>query len=169
MSSTSKTLILIRHAKSSWKHEGLTDFERPLNGRGKTAAPFMGKKLHNFGLRIDQVISSPSKRTTQTAKKICKEINYKFSDIEFDNSIYNSSSENLLDIINTLDNQFETVILIGHNPAITYLSNFLQNDSYMPNVPTCGIVSITFEDKGWLDIGDGTGSLYFYEYPKKYI
>ena len=168
MVSSGKTIVLMRHAKSSWGNRELTDFERPLNARGKKAAPFMGRKLSGHDLNISQFISSPSNRTMQTAKRICKEIAYDFSKVLFKDSIYQASTKNLLNVINGVDNEHDTIILLGHNPAITYLVNALQDESYITNVPTCGMVSITFALDVWGDIGHGKGILSFYEYPRKY-
>jgi len=160
-------VILIRHAKSSWSHPELSDFERPLNGRGREAAPLMGQKLNKHGFIIDQIFSSPSKRTSQTIKRICKEIDFNYSDVEFENSMYHGSTEDLVDIIQGVDDSNQCVALVIHNPSITWLANQLQKDMYIANVPTCGIVSISFSADSWLNIEEGAGSLDFFDYPKK--
>ena len=78
-----KTLYLVRHAKSSWKHPELSDFERPLNKRGKNDAPFMGKLLFKKGINPELLISSPAKRASSTAKIIASELNYDKEKISF--------------------------------------------------------------------------------------
>ncbi|MBL4754908.1 MAG: histidine phosphatase family protein [Flavobacteriales bacterium] len=167
MPNTFRTVILIRHAKSSWKSQGLADFDRPLNGRGKKAAPLMGQKLRDRGIVLDQMFASPSERTTQTAQLICKEIAFNFADVEFEKSIYLGGVDDLLDIIQGSQEASKTIAIFAHNPGITYLANFLQRDMQIDNVPTCGIVSITFALDNWLYVGDGKGSLDFFDYPKK--
>jgi len=167
MSNTFKTVILIRHAKSSWKSQGLVDFERPLNSRGEKAAPYMGQKLSDRGIVFDQMFSSPSERTTQTAKHICEEIAFDFADVEFEKSIYLGGTDALLDIIQGAEEASQTIAIFAHNPGITYLANHLQRDMQIENVPTCGIVSVTFALDDWLYVGDGKGTLDFFDYPKK--
>ncbi|MBL4657007.1 MAG: histidine phosphatase family protein [Flavobacteriales bacterium] len=163
----SKRVILIRHAKSSWSHQGLSDFERPLNGRGRENAPYMGQKLHSHGFQIDQIYSSPSKRTSQTIKRITKEIDFEYSEVEFENSMYHGGTDDLLDVIHGVDDKHQCIALVTHNPGITYLANYLQKDTYIANVPTCGIVSISFSMDTWLSISESNGSLEFFDYPKK--
>ena len=163
----SKTVVLIRHAKSSWNHPELSDFERPLNGRGKRDSPYMGQKLNSRGIVFDQMFSSPSQRTTQTARNICNEIAFDFDAIEFENAIYHGGTDDLIDIIQGADETSQTIAIYAHNPGITYLANYLQKDEYIANIPTCGIVSIEFALDNWLDIGDGKGNLNFFDYPKK--
>ena len=76
-----KTLYLLRHAKSSWEDSTMLDINRPLNDRGFTDAPNMGKRLHKMGISPEIIIASPSKRTTQTIELVCKEINFDFSKV----------------------------------------------------------------------------------------
>jgi len=159
-----KTIILIRHAKSSWKNPDWTDFERPLNKRGKRDAPLMGKWLANYGINFDLIISSPSKRTSETANLICKELGYDSTLVKFDNSLYGFHTDAVLSALKKVDDSFQEVIIIGHNPAITNVVNFLQKDRSFANVPTCGIVSINLES--WEDVKAGNGKLNFFEYPK---
>lgn len=162
-----KTIYLIRHAKSDWNDPNLLDFDRPLNKRGKSDAPFMGKKLYDLNPNIDLVLSSPAKRAYQTVKAIATEINFEFSNILFDESIYHSSYQNLNTIINNLSKEINTVALIGHNPGLTYFSNYLTGD-YIDNIVTCGIVKVDFDIENWNEIVEGIGSKVFYIYPKMY-
>ena len=162
-----KTIYLIRHAKSDWNNPILTDYERPLNKRGKTDAPFMGKKLNELKPNIDLVLSSPAKRAYQTSKAIAKEINYNFDSIKFDESIYHSSHQNLNAVINNLPSNHNSIALIGHNPGLTIYSNYLTNN-YIDNIVTGGIVKIELEIDNWNEIVEGIGSKIFYIYPKMY-
>ena len=76
-----KTLLLVRHAKSSWDDPGMDDIDRPLNDRGKTDAPVMAKRLKNKGVRIDTFISSPAKRARRTARYFAEEYHLEKKDI----------------------------------------------------------------------------------------
>tara|TARA_B100000809_G_C15136148_1_gene530677 strand:- start:2866 stop:3360 length:495 start_codon:yes stop_codon:yes gene_type:complete len=162
-----KTLYLIRHAKSDWKNTELTDFERPLNKRGLKDAPFMSEKLKELAFNPDHIISSPSQRTTTTAKLICEEINYPLKDVCFDQSIYEASTNTLISLINLLPNNKNEIVIIGHNPSITELSNYLTDD-YIGNMPTCSIVKIELEIDNWNEIVRGIGSQIFFIYPKAF-
>lgn len=161
-----RTIVLIRHAKSSWDNPDLADFDRPLNDRGFTDAPLMGKQLALQGLHFDAVIASPSKRTTQTLSFLLKELKFPESKIIWDSSIFHSSSDNLLRILRDLDASVKTVALVGHNPSMTDLANYLQSDTMIENVPTCGIVCVSAELPTWNDLQRQKAKLEFFIYPK---
>lgn len=162
-----KTLYLIRHAKSDWNNPNLTDFERPLNKRGLRDAPFMGEELAKLNFKPELIICSSAKRTTSTAKLICTENNYAITDVVFDQSIYASSVDNLISLINLLPNQKNEIAIIGHNPSITGLSNYL-TDNYIGNMPTCSIVKIELEIDNWDEVITGIGIQKYYIYPKAF-
>ncbi len=163
-----KTLYLTRHAKSSWKELDLDDFDRPLNKRGKRDAPFMGQLLKKKNILPDVLISSPAVRAYTTARTIATEIGYPAENIMTDENIYEASSSELLDIINSIEDENRSAMLFGHNPGFTMLSNYLSGKDIL-NIPTCGIVKIEFEKEKWSDIEIDTGKLIWFEYPKKYF
>ncbi len=161
-----KTLYLVRHAKSSWKHTELSDFERPLNKRGKNNAPFMGKLLSDKGVNPELVISSPAKRASVTAKIIASEINYPEEKIVIDENIYEATGRNLLEIISGTEEKYNSVMLFGHNPGLTVLQNNL-SDHFIDNIPTCGVVALEFKTF-WEEIELNSAGFIFFEYPKKH-
>ena len=136
-----KRLYVIRHAKSSWNNPVLTDFERPLNKRGKQNAPFMGKRLKESEVQPDFFLASPAKRALKTAKTIAKEIDFPKKHIVTDESIYLAGVSTLLTVIRNIDDSCHQVILVGHNPGLTELAEYLTNQRF-DNIPTCGIVCI---------------------------
>ncbi|OGU54559.1 MAG: phosphohistidine phosphatase [Ignavibacteria bacterium RBG_13_36_8] len=162
-----KRLYLTRHAKSNWKDTGLTDFERPLNKRGKRDAPFMGKLLNEQGIKPDLIISSAAVRAVDTAKNISEKIGYRIDQIIIDKSIYEADSLHLFEIIKSLSEKYNTVMLIGHNPDLTYFANYL-GDKRIDNIPTCGIVTIEFDTGSWRLVQPESGKIISFEYPKKY-
>lgn len=162
-----KTLYLLRHAKSSWQDSTLADFDRPLNDRGFNDAPTMGKRLHKMGILPDIIISSPSKRTTQTIELVCKEIDFDFAKIIWDSTIYHCPDKAMLDAILAIDDKFKSAMIVGHNYTITNLANKFQADTNITEVPTCGLVAIQFETNSWSQINSIKGKLLFFEYPKK--
>ena len=97
-----KNLILIRHAKSSWKNTSLDDFDRPLNKRGKQDAPIMADRLLKRGINMDYIISSPAKRAADTAKIFAGVLSYN-SEITLTDDLYEASQNQILEVINRID------------------------------------------------------------------
>jgi phosphohistidine phosphatase len=162
-----KTVYLVRHAKSDWSTPGLSDFNRPLNKRGKQNAPLMGKKLREKGILPDIVISSPAVRAITTARAIAQEIGYSPDAILTEKAIYEASSSTLATIIQQQDNARHSLMLVGHNPGFTELASRL---SAFPadNIPTCGIVGIQWENDSWSEVVQRKGKLLFFYYPKQF-
>ena len=163
-----KTLYIIRHAKSSWK--GIEDdFGRPLNSRGKSNAPMMGHVLFNKDIKPDLIISSPAKRAKTTALLIAKEIGYDKDSIVFNESVYESSTQNIIDIINSVSDEVESLAIVGHNPALTDVINVLSGSGRLDSLPTMGVFSIGFDLSSWKDVNYNSGDPLFFEYPKRHL
>lgn len=133
-------VFLIRHAKSSWKHEDLADIDRPLNKRGKRDAPEMGRRLRNQGVQPSLLISSPAVRALSTATLISQQIERDPDDIQIDETLYGGSVDDVLAILRQIPNGAEDVLLFFHNPTITDFANRF-GGRHIENVPTCGIVT----------------------------
>ncbi len=160
-----KSLILQRHAKSSWDHPDLNDFDRPLNQRGLRDALEMGKRMGRKGERPDLYVSSPANRAITTARIIGKELKYPLEKIVLNQAIYMAGVRTLLTIVNTLDDDNNTVILFGHNPGFTEFAEYLSDERF-GNVPTSGQVKITFEAESWALISAGLGIVEWFDFPK---
>jgi len=163
-----KTLYLMRHAKSSRKDGSLEDFDRPLNKRGEHDAPFMGKMMNQKGIILQEIISSPAERALSTARLFCTGIEFPHQNVKIDNNLYASSSSAMLVVIKNVNINVESVLIIGHNPGLTDLSNYL-SDFPIDNIPTCGMVELFFNRKSWQEIELGSCKMGFFEYPKKYF
>jgi phosphohistidine phosphatase len=161
-----RELILIRHAKSDWSNPLLDDFERPLNKRGSKNAPFMAKILKKEIQKPDLIISSPSFRTKLTLEYFLKEFEYK-GEVIFEKSIYEAPFENLLKVIKNVDDKYKTIFLIGHNPGLNDLANFLLG-SFEDNIPTSGVLKIDFDTNSWKNISKDNSKLIFFKYPKMF-
>jgi len=163
-----KTLYLIRHAKSSWSNPHLADFDRGLNNRGKRDAPFMGTRLAKYGIRPDCILASSAKRARKTAKIIADKVGYPRKKIEFDEDIYHAHSvKELLEILKKVPDKNGSLFLVGHNHTITEFAGRLI-DRTIHNIPTTGIVAMTFPVKRWSRVAFGKGKLKFFDYPKKH-
>ena len=161
---TSK-LILVRHAKSSWKDSNLTDYERPLNRRGKHNAPLMGKRIKGYSLDIKEFISSPAERAKLTTQLIVKEISRKKETIKYEDSLYLGS---INDFRNTLDKTTGDVILVlGHNPGIHSFCYWLCSEP-KENFPTCGVALLEIPSHNWRNLQSNSGKLISFEYPKMF-
>lgn len=162
-----KILYLVRHAKSSWDEPGLGDAERPLNKRGKTDAPMMGKLLASKSEYPDLFISSYAKRAFSTAKRFAKELEYPVKKIIVNEDLYMADLDDFYNIIGSLPDKINKLMLFSHNYGITYFANHISGAN-IDNIPTCGIVRVDFETKKWKELKNTKGILNFFEYPKKY-
>ena len=163
-----KTVYFIRHAKSSWKDMSLRDFDRPLNKRGLRDAPFMANLLKEKGIQADAIISSPANRAYTTACYFAKAQNIEAEDIIKEEAIYEAYYSTILAIVQRQSNQYDTLMIFGHNPAFTNLANFFTSN-YIDNVPTCGIVEVSTTIKKWTDLSEETGKVVSFLYPKLYF
>ena len=163
-----KTLYINRHAKSSWDSTSLSDFDRPLNKRGERDAPLMGNVLSKLVQAPQTIYSSPANRAITTAKIIAAAFNYEINNIIEDQKIYEAGVSDLMKIINNTSDNYDTIMLFGHNPTFTTISNYL-SDKYIDNLPTSGFVKIDFPLNSWKDIEGETGNFILFEYPKKHL
>ncbi len=160
-----KKLYIARHAKSSWEYYQ-SDFERGLNKRGLRDAPLMAKEFSKRVKKIDKIISSPAKRAKLTALALAQELGYDEKKIEYIDSIYESTLYNLIMILRSIDESLGSVLLVGHNPALTALINTL-SDCKIDNLPTLGIVALKIE-KEWKEIDKKEYKCDFFIYPKMF-
>ena len=160
-------LTLIRHAKSSWDDPALSDFDRPLNKRGKKNAPLMGKVIRKRGLVFDQIVSSPALRAITTARLIAGKLDFPEQAIQQREELYAASVDELLDCVHSLASQTENIALVAHNPGLTDFCNYLSGES-IANLPTCAVAVIEFDLDDWEAVSDESGRLALYEYPRKY-
>ncbi len=160
-----KTLILIRHAKSSWDEAGLSDTERPLTERGKKDAPEMAKRLRKMGLTIDKFISSPAERAFRTARYFAKAFDVKKSDIQVEKALYGALTSQFDQVVSSLKDDYKTVAIFSHNPGITDYANKLTNVR-TDNVPTCGVFAVQADVESWKGFAKAEKKFLFYDYPK---
>jgi len=161
-----KTLMLVRHAKSSWKDIELEDSERPLNKRGKHNAPMMGKRLAKQALSPDLLVSSSAKRAVDTANIIAYEISYPVENIVIDSSLYLACAEELFQWVQLQSDRHSELWVVGHNPALTELAQQLCKGSTIENIPTCAFYRVTFDASCWGQLELGDGKEVDFDYPK---
>lgn len=163
----SKTLLIIRHAKSSWDAAGtLTDFERPLNERGKKDAPEMAARLKKRNIKVDAFISSPAKRAKKTAELFCTALHHPSESIQLISKLYHAEAAIFFEVILSLDNSVDTVAIFSHNPGITEFANLITDKTRIDNMPTCSILAIKVFTNNWADFAKTKKEFLFFDFPK---
>lgn len=161
-----KHLFIIRHAKSDWGFD-VSDFDRPLNARGFESAPKMAKRLADYAIKPQLLVSSPAKRAITTAQIFAEHLAIPVNEIELEQQIYEALPNTLLQLIGKLDNNLDSVAFFGHNPGLTLLVNYLA-DEHIYNLTTCGIVHLRFDDAtDWAQLSVGMGTNVWFTFPSK--
>ena len=151
-----KTLYIVRHAKSSWSDAELSDFERPLNDRGKKAAPFIGELMARNGFEPYVIFSSPAMRAKTTAQLIKKAGKFD-AEIRYEDRIYEASAHTLRQVVAETDDAYESAMLVGHNPGIEGFIRYLTGS--LEPMPTAALAVIDLPVSSWDLISDGRGEL----------
>jgi phosphohistidine phosphatase len=159
-----KTLFLLRHAKSSWKDDNLDDFERPLKKKGLGDAQLMGKLIRQREIGLDLVISSSAERARQTAQLVLMSAGLQV-EVRYDDRIYEAGMRRLLTLVSRLDNQANSVMLVGHNPGFEDLLKTLTGETH--SMPTATLAGIEFDVDDWSQIKARTGRLTLLLTPKE--
>lgn len=148
-----KNLILIRHAKSSWATQHL-DKERPLSNRGINDAHKVADEIQAFLPKVFTICSSTAKRATETAIIFTQNFSCPIESIIFSEDLYTFDERQLEKFVKSCNNNYDNVILFGHNDAITNFVNKF-GDIFIENVPTSGFVSMRFQEDSWQSIENG--------------
>lgn len=160
-----KELLLVRHAKSDWNDPSLADFDRPLNERGKREAPMMAKRLEEKKIKIDALVTSPAKRARQTCKHFAKELGFTKKDIVKDEKLYEAGEEDFYEVVESLENKWDSVAIFSHNPGITSFANSL-TDTKVDDMTTSSIFAIKINSDKWSDFKTARKEFWFFDYPK---
>lgn len=144
-----KTLLILRHAKSSWKDPDLADHDRPLNKRGKRDAPFMGRLMQDEGLIPDFILSSTAKRARKTVAGIL-EGSGNYPEVQYTRDFYHAYPETFITILSELDDKYEQVMIVGHNPGLEELLEVLTGD-YV-RMPTAALAQVVLPIQRWVDL-----------------
>jgi len=163
-----RTLVVIRHAKSSWANPLQSDFDRSLNERGMADAPDIGQRLKKLGIIPDLIIASSAKRTRQTAKRIAKEVGYDPENIKWEEKLYHCIPSVFEDVIYDADEKVMTIFIVAHNPGITGFVNQIDPAFSIDNMPTCGVVAAHINATEWSAYATSARKVFLFEYPKKH-
>jgi phosphohistidine phosphatase len=147
-----KSLLLMRHAKSSWKHPDLPDRDRPLNKRGEKDAPKMGKLLKHEELIPQRILSSTAVRACKTAEAVAEKIGYK-EEITYLDPLYMAEPAGILDVLKTIPADIKRVLVVGHNPGMEGLVQILSRK--VVSLPTAAIAWIKLPIDAWDQLNMG--------------
>ena len=144
-----KTLLLLRHAKSSWKRPELADHDRPLNKRGKRTAPLMGKLLQDEDLIPDLIICSSAVRTHTTAMLVAEACAYT-GEIKQTRELYLADPEEYIEVLCQVDEKHARLLVVGHNPGLEAFIEALTGEAIM--MPTAALAYIELSIKDWSNL-----------------
>ena len=168
------TLALLRHAKSSWDQASLSDFERPLNDRGRKAAPEMGRVLHDLKFAPDLILCSPSTRTRQTLDLVLPCLKGPAPSIHYEKDLYHASAALLLEQMRRIDDKIRTALVVGHNPGLHALALTLAGEGGTDDLtrltskfPTAALALLSFTAPNWRGVAPGKGWLEAFAVPEK--
>jgi len=148
-----KTLLILRHAKSSWKNEKLKDFDRPLKRRGEESAKLIGKVLMMAELVPQVILSSPAQRAKQTVELVAEESKFK-GELKFVESYYMGEPDDYITALKELPDEIERVMIVGHNPGLEALLQLL--DGKVDSLPTGSLAYLVLDIKHWADLTKST-------------
>ena len=169
-----KRLTVLRHAKSSWAEPGIDDFDRPLNERGWKAARRMGKELKHLRITFDFALASPAARVRETIDGLTETYGEPRFPIRFEPRIYLASAETLLELVRETAPDVESLLLVGHSPAMERLAVELSHDDkhgfrarIAEKFPTAGLATIELPADDWAELEPGKGKVVELILPKE--
>jgi phosphohistidine phosphatase len=158
-------LTVLRHAKSSWEHPGLDDFDRPLNDRGRKAARRLGRELKHRKIRFDHVIASPAVRVRETIEELAKGYG-ELPETRFDSQLYGAGAEGLLQVLRHIPETVHAPLLVGHNPGLQELVLALARDDgdglrsrVSEKFPTAALALIELSAVRWDEVETQSGTI----------
>ena len=152
-----KTIVLMRHGKSSWEFD-VSDRARPLRRRGQSDAKLVADHFFKQNKAPDMIFSSPAKRALNTCKIVVKAGNLLEKSINIEEELYDFGGESVVNFIKSLPDSYNEIFIFGHNHAFTSISNIF-GSIFIDNLPTSGLVKINFEVGHWKDIKSGKTEL----------
>lgn len=159
-----KTLLLLRHAKSDWDNTTLPDFERPLNERGRKAAPLMGELMRERKIQPDLILCSPAERTRQTVALVSDAAGFTTAP-RFEERIYDAEVARLLEVISEIEETASVVLVVGHNPGMAGLVEHLTGQA--ASMPTAALARVSLDIENWDEIREHAGRLEWLVKPKE--
>ena len=152
-----KSITLVRHGKSSWEFD-VSDALRPLKKRGVNDAKLVANQYVNTVKLPEIIYSSPAVRAFSTCKIFLEVFNLSEDSVSVKDDLYDFGGESVINFIKILPNNYNSVMLFGHNHAFTSIANIF-GDKFIDNLPTSGLIKINFDISDWKDFKQGTTEL----------
>jgi phosphohistidine phosphatase len=159
-----KSIVIARHAKSDWS-TGLSDHDRPLNGRGKQDAPRMGKALEEIGFKPDVILSSTALRARGTAEAVARTLGF-HQGVRSDANLYEASHNYVVSVLQRLPDSINNAALFGHNPTLEQVVVYLLQMQGGIVIPTSGMVCLEANIQQWAALAPGQCQLKWFLIPK---
>lgn len=165
--SMQRSLYIMRHAQAEEVHGDLHDKDRELTAKGQQEALIMGTQLAKQGFTPDYIYSSVANRTKHTASLVSDVLKVSSTNVIEEEELYNSSIRSYLSFINQIDASIRTVLLVGHNPTVSYLAEYLSN-AEIGSMPTAGLCLLQITASSWGDVGKDSATLLEFIYPEQF-
>ncbi len=162
---TMRKLTLIRHAKSSWADPQQNDFDRPLNQRGELDLPLMAKRVRDFGLYPDRILTSGAARALSTAEALADTLEIAADQVRELPELFESCSETLLHVLQQQPDHYHHLMLIGHTPGLDALGYYLTHE-HLDKFPTSAVLHIHLSITRWSELAESCGTRVLFDYPK---
>ena len=159
-----KLLYLVRHAKAISQKLGVNDFKRSLSKQGVEDAKAMGKRLKKKGLSLDLLLSSPADRALETAHIFARELEYPVQRILLRDEFYDEDKDIILEILKSMPDTHERLMLFGHDPALSQMAALFLQDTEI-ELRTSGVIGIALEIERWQELTEAAGTLIFFDFP----
>ena len=163
----SKTVYIVRHAKSRYAYPGESDFSRPLNETGIKEVLKMADRFATLKDKIDKIFCSSALRTKQTANGLCSSWGIEKNKIQFEDGLYHATEEALIRFITSVSNTYNTVFIVAHNPGVTNFVNEISADFKIDDVPTCGFIGIEIKSDSWEDFKKTDKKIISWSFPNQ--
>jgi phosphohistidine phosphatase len=150
-----KSLLILRHAKSSWSKPAVADHDRPLNDRGKRDTPRIGKLLIQQGLVPELIVSSTAKRARKTAKRVAKHCDYPGA-LELTADFYLGHADDYIQFLLCVSDEVDSVMVVGHNPGVEELLEGLTGQ--WERLPTGALAHVALDVSSWADVSSARGA-----------
>jgi len=157
-------LYLLRHAESAEKQSGQSDKERSLTPRGLRECVIVGTYLHQQNISFDCILTSEAQRAQDTARFVADAMKMDVGKIMTTEELYEASSRTFFQFLTTIDDRFNTVLIVGHNPVITYVAEYL-TQAEIGDMATGGLVVVKCNVPAWKTLSQGNGELEYYTHP----
>ena len=162
-----KTLFIVRHGKARHKESGEKDQDRMLEAEGLRQSTRLGAYLYSKNADISAIICSHAKRAQQTAEQISDQLNFDLSKIIIDEDLFEASVRIILDKVNNFNNDWDEVILVGHNPVVSYFVEYITGHHFN-GMEAGSVVKIACSIDDWIEVSQDNASFEYYASPDDY-